>query len=458
MSEWMDAEAHADRALELYERGRWAEAETELRKALALNPDQAEWHYNLGLTLEAAGRDVEALSCYERTIELLPDQAEPLVAAGMVCNRLERHEAALQWLDQALAYSSSCESAYAERIDALTRLGRHEEAETTFFVAQEMLEEASPRCLAAIAESLIERGAYPRAGWCLREALRLEPQMPRLRARLAEVLAATGRPHQAVQLYLRELREDPGNIDTLLDFGELLADLGRVDEASEKFRRALELEPANVDAHEQLGRLAMSAGLFDRAAAEFELVLRLDPEVSGIRLSLAEALWRAGQFDQAVHHLQLELEMLQRGDEAASIGDDSPGRMERLGAMLLEIDAPADAVRVLNRIGTPSLTVMRMHALAYFRSGDVNKGGMLARRILRRDPRCVASMYNLALAALNEKRYPVAAGWIARGLRVDRHDAGLRRLRVRLWLARIASMFRCVPGRIGVRRRGTSAS
>jgi len=448
MSEWMDAEAHADRALELYERGRWAEAETELRKALALNPEQAEWHYNLGLTLEAAGRDLEALACYERTIDLLPDQVEPLVAAGMVCNRLERYEAALRWLDQALSMSSSCEAAYAERIDALARLGRHDEAEACYFIAQEMLEDPSPRCLAAMAESLLERREYGRAGWCLREALRIEPQMPRLRARLAEVLAATGRPNQAVQLYLRELREDPGSIDTLLDFGELLADLGRAEEAAEKFRRVLEMEPANVDAHEQLGRLAMAAGLHDRAAAEFELVLRLDPSATGIRLSLAEALWRAGDRESAHVHLRLELENAQQGEADSGTHFMPADRLERLGALLLEAGAPADAAAILDQIESPSLGVMRMSALAKFRSGDVAGGCGIARRILRREPTCVASMYNLALAALDDGRRPVAAGWIARGLRVDRHDAGMRRLRIRLWMDRISHLVVSILNRV----------
>ena len=65
MSEWIDAEQHADRALEMYEHGRLAEAESELRKALSLNPHQPEWLFNLGLTLEAAGRDEEAFASYE---------------------------------------------------------------------------------------------------------------------------------------------------------------------------------------------------------------------------------------------------------------------------------------------------------------------------------------------------------------------------------------------------------
>jgi len=79
MNDWQDAESHADRALDWFERGRWDEAEAELRKAIHLNPDQPEWHFNLGLTLEAAGRESEALASYEHASGLMPGQIEPLV-------------------------------------------------------------------------------------------------------------------------------------------------------------------------------------------------------------------------------------------------------------------------------------------------------------------------------------------------------------------------------------------
>ena len=77
---------------------------------------------------------------------------------------------------------------------------------------------------------------------------------------------------------------------------------------------------------------------------------------------------------------------------------------------------------------------MRKLALASFLAGDRAGGITASRRVLRLDPRCVTAMHNLALAALEEDRLRVAAGWIRRGLRIDRHDEGLRRLRVRLWL------------------------
>lgn len=436
MSDWLDAETHADRAQEMYERGRWAEAESELRKALSLNPDQPEWHYNLGLTLEAAGRDLEALSSYERAIELLPDQAEPLIAAGVVCNRLQRHELAIAWLDQALALSPTSEPAYAHKISAFVRMGDHDEAEATFYLAQHALEEPSAHCLAAIAESLIERRLHDRAGWCLREALRLEPHVPRLRARLAAVLAATGKPQRALQMYLRDLRDDPGNIDTLLDYGDLLIDLGRLPEAAEKFRRVLELEPANVDAHERLGHIAMAGGRYEQAHLEFELVLKLDPQFPVIRLAASEAMLRRGHAAAARRCLRDELDGWDQEEtaESARTGEE----LERFGGLLLEAGLPSEAAKVFQEAVDEqgeSANLMRQLAIARFRAGDMDRGVVASRRALRLDSKCVASIHNLALAALHAGQLRVAAGWIARGLRVDRHDDGLRRLRMQLWLA-----------------------
>ena len=160
MSNWFDAEAHADRALEMYERGRWAEAESELRKALSLNPAQSEWHFSLAMTLEAAGRDLEALNSYERVIELDPDQLDAYVAAGALCNRLRRYRQAIEWLDTVIERAPTLESAYAHKIDALGRLGEHDEAEATFYLAQHAVLEPTPQCLAAVAESLIDRLDY----------------------------------------------------------------------------------------------------------------------------------------------------------------------------------------------------------------------------------------------------------------------------------------------------------
>lgn len=463
MSEWFDAEGHADRALEMYERGRWAEAEIELRKALSLHPDHPEWHFNLGLTLEAAGRDADALLSYQRAIDLMPDQADPLVAASLIANRLGQHQQALDWCQQALRIDPAHEAAHANRIESHIRLGHHEEAETAFYLAQHALAEPSAACFAVMAESLFHRSQNERAEWCLREALRLEPHMPRLRARLAAVSTALGKPERALQLYLRELRDDPGNIDTLLDYGHLLAQLGRAPEAAEKFRRVLELEPANIEAHFELGRIAAAALRDEQACIEFELVLKLDPQFPGIRRELAHSLLRRNNLQDARAHLQQEFEAIkialaeaethQPADASqatqATVQADpivpSPGQpdwqdafdLPRLADLLIAAQEFSKAVQTLELAiqHRESADLLRQLALARYQSGDLAGGSAVSRRILRLDPQCIRSIHNLALAALQQGQIRTAAGWVERGLQIDRTDEGLRRLRLRVWLA-----------------------
>jgi tetratricopeptide (TPR) repeat protein len=437
MNEWLDAESHADRASELYERGRWAEAEAHLRKALALHPDHGEWHYNLGLTLEASGRDAEALAAYERSIELMSGEIEPVLAAGAVCNRLGHYERAIGWLQAARRIDPRNEAAFAHEIESHVKLGQHEEAETIFYLAQHSLAQPSAHCLMMVAESLWQREELDRAAWCLREALRLESNLPRARARLASVLAALGQSQKALQMYLRELRDDPGSIDTLLDFGDLLVKLGRLPEAGEKYRRVLELEPANVDAHFGLGRIALESRRFAQAQLEFDLVFKLDSEFPEIRLALAEALLGLEQVNDAQHALLDEHSRM----AAAEAEAEAPStNLARLGMLMVEAQLPSKAVPVLERVLESSPddpAVLRKLALAKFQSGNKAGGSAISRRVLRLDPGCVQSIHNLALAALDEGRLRSAAGWIRRGLKADRNDEGIRRLRARLIYASI---------------------
>ena len=66
MGDWSEADKLADRAHRLFEAGRFDEAESTLRRALAIDPTRTEWYVNLGLTLEAAGRYEDAIPPLKR--------------------------------------------------------------------------------------------------------------------------------------------------------------------------------------------------------------------------------------------------------------------------------------------------------------------------------------------------------------------------------------------------------
>ncbi len=449
MNDWFEAEQHVERAHEAYEAGRWDEAESELREALARNPYQAEWQFNLGLTLEAAGRHADAMDAFARASSLNTEDAQSPLYAGINALRAERPTDALQWLERAERLEPASVEVCVHRIEAFAMLGEHDNAETAFYLGQS-IEPDEPELYAAMAESLMDRKQYDKAVWCLREAARLDPELPRVQARLAEAYAATGRTERARQLYLRELRKYPGDTDTLLDLGDLLMDMGRLDEAGEKFRRVLEIQPDCVDAHFALGELAERRGDAPTALRQYEVVLRLNPGYPAARRRVAQlVLDRVREDDRALVHRLLRMELADVRARPDSFNNDD---LDTLGNLLLDAGLTREADQVFARLIDREPGSCRYHHLrsvALLESGKTVAGLEEVRRALAINPRFVPAIHNLALGSLRQGQWMRARYWIRQGLSIDREDSALRRLRVRLRLRAIGDLLRWVTRSAG---------
>jgi tetratricopeptide (TPR) repeat protein len=437
MNNWQDAEQFADKALEMFERGRWSEAETELRKALDIDPDQGDWHFNLGLTLERTGRDAEALSSFEQASRLLEDAIDPKLAAGATCARLGRFDDAIRWLEKVLQMDATVEPAWAMLVDAYASHDNHDAAETSFYMAQDALAEPSANVLVSMSGSLLTRNLAERAIWCAQEAIKIDPDVLGGRLRLAGGLVATGQSQRASQILLQELREDPGNVQALLLHADVLADTGRANEALIKLHRVLELEPANIDAHIRAGKFAMDEQRWEEAFIAWGLVRRLQPNHKTACLHLAQTLLAMQRPAGARPLLQ---EYLDRMDDTTSNGEKL-----HVAELLLGAGEPTLAVTLLEKLRRTfeekdpmKLKCLRILAVTLFASDKIDDGAAVSRKVLRIDPTCISSMHNLALAALKNKRHRSAWGWVKRGLQQDPLDNDLRRLRSRLiweWIA-----------------------
>lgn len=443
MNDWHDAEGHVERAHELFEDGRWAEAERELRRALSLNPYKAEWHFNLGLTLEAAGRYDEALAAFRECHNLDGEDAQCVLLLGVNALRTSDLRGAIKWLEKAQKLDPSMVDSYVHRIEAYARLGDHEHAEVMFYLAQQH-DPNHAGAYANLAESLLARGKHDRAVWCLREAAGHDPNMPRIHARLAEAYAATGRRERARQLLLKELRNDPGDIDVLLDLGCLLADMNRLSESGEKFRRILEIEPDHVDAHFFLADLAERQGQVDAALEGFGVVLRLEPGFANARRRLAALLLTRARSDDANTARQLlaeEVGILRQWREDPGPGDPPfhDDDLNDLGQTLLDAQMPGEAREVLAFLAArrpESANTLHSLSVANFQLGDREAGVRWATASLTHDATSVPTMHNLAVAAVQSRDWSTALMWIRKALAIDPDDAALRRLRAKVWLLR----------------------
>jgi tetratricopeptide (TPR) repeat protein len=434
MNEWHEAEQHVERAHELYELGRWDEAETELRQALALNPFQSEWQFNLGLTLDAAGRHKEAADVFREAYELDHEDDQAALMAGVSLLRCGDARSALEWLDRAEKLEPGNVAPYVHRIEAYTQLGQHDQAELMFYLAQQIDPRAADAYL-LLADSLLEREQYEKAVWCLREAAKIDAELPGVQGKLAEVYAATGRYERARQLYLRELRNEPGDIETLLALGGLLVDMGRFAEAGEKFRRVLEIEPDNAEAHFELGDLAEREGRLEDAVLQYDVVLRLEPDYPGARRRMAAVLSGRGrgEDDDAVESL-LRLELAAFRDRREEFAEED---LEELGLLAIDAGLATEAVKVFRAMverRPEQARAQHLLSVALLEAGDRAGGMEAAKRALKINPRNVATMHNMAMACVRERRWKRARYWMSQARRIDPDDASIRRLAVGLRL------------------------
>lgn len=505
------AERAAERAAELFRRGRLAEAEAELRKALAADPGRGELHFNLGLTLEAAGRLDDALRSYRDAALRLPRRAETRLAEGSVLCRLGRHDEAIGPLESATTLDRSSDAAWARLIEARTAVGQFDEAETDYYVAQQNLPRM-PLSLVAMGDLQARRELHDRAAWCFREAMGQAPDLPRVRSRLGRALAEGGTVDAGLRMYLEELRLHPGDVQTLIECGDLLAGQHRIGEAIEKYRRAAELNPALAVPHVQLGLILLAIGRSDHARGELETAYAIDPNVPLVRTSLATILLDAaaedaeqGVAEPVPNRTETALRLLR--EEVAQrrpvLGRVPVVQVLRLADLFVRCGAGHDAIALLDAAlaaqTLPARTaadaedetgpsdaedhtrrLLRRLMVLCFTFGHRRRGRGIARRLMRtqaerttggattsddadadripegadpRDAEAAVCISNLVLDAIDCRRYAVAAGRLRSAMRRFPHDPALRSLRARLWWARLCDLVgRSVRGPRPARR------
>jgi tetratricopeptide (TPR) repeat protein len=235
LERWADARAMFEKALELEveERpwllsllavtcrrlGDYATAETLLRRALTMEPDNDEFHHNLGSVLQPS-RPLEAVEHFRRALAIDPghpytrrEMAHALWSAGR--------------LDDAIA---ECELAIeADGADAWAH----------FFLGA----------------WLQERGTLDLARYELGRAVELDPSIGLGWAYLAVVTDTLGDPAGAEACFLQGIARAPDSPGVFSHYGRWLARAGRFAEARPHLRRALELNPNDRRARTSLAAL-----------------------------------------------------------------------------------------------------------------------------------------------------------------------------------------------------------
>ncbi len=432
MNDWLEAEQRVERAQQLSESQRWEEALAEIDVALWINPNNAAWHAHRGFILEELDSTEDAAKAYEAAYELDPSDRDVAVALGGTLARLDRFARALEVLDQLSRLYPDFEPAYCHRIGIYGELGRHDQAEEMFYLAQE-LNDSCPHCFFYMGTSLAARKQFDRAIYCWERVLDLVPDYIGVNRGIAQAYRAQGHLDRARESYLREIRDDPGNTDLLFELAEMFRESGQIATAAAKFAQIVELDPEHAQAHFALGKIQLLRGQPGQALACFEMAGKLsapDPDPVGFDAKVGEAFLRLGRYAAARERLEVAVE-------------NDPGNLApliMLGDCLLaggKVEDAADAFRRALAVDPDNAFAHQELGLCLVRQGHYGAGLEHCLHAVRAKPDFVAAMHTATLAHLRLAQWREARSMLRRALYHHPQNPVLRQLKKRLWQYRM---------------------
>jgi len=197
------AAVHAEAGDRLCGEGRYAEAESAYRAAIAAAPDFAYAHAGLAVPLCAMGRYAEADTACRVAIQLAPASAIGHRNLGYVLAGQGRHDDATKAYAEATRLDPDDPAGYSSLGDALCELGRYPEAEHAY--RQALSRDPRSAAYSSLGDVLFEMNRDDEAEAAYRQAVRAAPSDPDSHHKLGEFLQATGRRKEAAS-QLREAR------------------------------------------------------------------------------------------------------------------------------------------------------------------------------------------------------------------------------------------------------------
>jgi tetratricopeptide (TPR) repeat protein len=270
----VDFYAQFDLASELSNKGAFAEAAEEWKKALALEPDDVRSHFGYGETLLRLNRPDDGIAQLREATRLNSQFAEAHNNLGVALGQAGRDAESIQELRQAIQINPDYAEAHNNLGLALLAVSHNAEAEQEF-----------------------------------RSALALVPDDAVTRINLGDALIAEGNADAAVSEFDKVAAANPKNAAALNGLGLAMALQGRTGEAAQQFARAVELAPDNAEAQANLGRALLEEKKYASALPHLQQAAALNPGSAQNHASLGVALAKQGQMAESIPHFERALRL-----------------------------------------------------------------------------------------------------------------------------------------------------
>ncbi len=286
---FIDDVSYARGAWEFLKSNDYEGAERQARKALELNPKNADALHHLGLALFGRGRYDEAIQCLSDAVKIKPNEAEMYIQLGVVLLAKGKLDDAVRQLQKSLEIAPNSGEAHFN-----------------------------------LGVAMFRKGDRPKAIEHWQRAAQLRPEDHEAHFNLAQAFEQERRIDQAIEQYRLVVQVKPDHVMGQASLGMVLCAKGAFQEGAAHLVKAVQLEPANSTIRHNLAITLVRLGQHDQAIAQWRYILQREPGNIDALMCLAVEYGQTGQRDKALDLLEDGLRM------ARSAGD------ERLAGQIVE--------------------------------------------------------------------------------------------------------------------------
>jgi tetratricopeptide (TPR) repeat protein len=275
--------------------GRNAQALEDCRRALEIDPSNAEAWLRAGFAYEMQGTFDKALEAYHKAIQLDPGYYKPYQYLGGFYYYQGKFAEAAQQYRKEVEHSVNDLDGYSNLGSILTELGKYAEAETAFRAAVQVKE--TPFNLNNLGATLAYLGRDAEALPLYQQAVALQPASHMYWINLGDSQRRLGRAKEAIAAYKRALSLTSANLQINPSSGSIRAfkayaqaRLGQKGDAEQEIGQALQA-PTNdnqlirnaILTYEALGNREMAFKVASRATPEARIALEHHPDLADFR-------------------------------------------------------------------------------------------------------------------------------------------------------------------------------
>jgi tetratricopeptide (TPR) repeat protein len=272
-------------------------ARGEYAKAKEISQDLA--HSRLDAYYQATGNYAEAETQYKAALGIDPGQPSTHAALGWVFALQGRFPEAMSEDSTASRINSNSPAVHDYRARALEQMDQFEQAET----ALEQGNQLDPRdesILADWAEDLVSLKEYEKAKQKYDEALRIAPSLPAALVGEGDLMYYQGDYRGAISGYEKAIRVCPSEPTALTGIGYSYRSLGEYEEAKRWFEKAKQSLPLLPDGFAGSGALNNSVGDYAAAFSDANESLARNPRATYANVVKGVALMGMRQYREAI--------------------------------------------------------------------------------------------------------------------------------------------------------------